>query len=249
MQNHLWGDYWTRFNTIQIPILGESDYFNTAVKIAKRAKGRKAEFERIFEERNKKQKEKLLSFMAKAANQTIYNKEIFPCKDAREIVSRICLTGCLLDFLLLLNGNAFGWEADIAGDVHLDGDTESPVDQETQGPYEEELHGPLDPCGHDEPGTETQWLEDNYYSETPMERQMREEESANATYYIGAFTYTRCTTHSSVGTTFGPNNLATDIAVPAIDSLVSEKKTQSKHGKRLVLSFTHSFPPTILISE
>ncbi|KKO97189.1 hypothetical protein THAR02_10706 [Trichoderma harzianum] len=224
MQDDLEGDYWTRFNTIQIPILGESDYFNTAIKIAKRAKGRKAEFERIFEERNKKQKEKLLSFMSKAANQTKYD-EIFPCNDAREIVSQVCLTGCLLDFLLLLNGNAFGWEADMAGDMHLDGDTESPVDQELYAPNDEELHCSLDPCGHDDPGTETQWLEDDFYNETPMERQMRKEDSANATYYIGTFTYTRCATNSSVGTTVGPIN-------PTIDSLVSEKKTQRKHGKR-----------------
>ncbi|KAL7929145.1 hypothetical protein V8C35DRAFT_316365 [Trichoderma chlorosporum] len=213
MPNHP-GKYWERFNTIRIPILDEDDFLKTAIEIAKRAKGSKAEFERLFKERNAKQKQKLIQFMSKTIYQTIYHNEIFPCKDAKDTVYRVGLTGCLLDFLLLLNGIAFGWEADMSGDVHSDSDTESLVDR-----------GSLDPCANDEAGIETQWNEDDFYYETPMERQKAAEETWSAAYYMGTSTYTRCTTPPPAGPTFGPND-------PAIDPLVSEKKTRGEQGKR-----------------
>ncbi|KAL7939298.1 hypothetical protein V8C35DRAFT_326385 [Trichoderma chlorosporum] len=196
MQNHLWGDYWKRFNTMTIPILGESDYFNAAIEVAKLAKGRKAEcrkaeFERMFEERIKKQREKVLSFMAKAAHQTIYSR-IFPCEDAQDIVSQVCLTGSLLDFLRLLNGNAFVWEADAAENVQLDGAT-SNLSEEAQSPVNQKIQDP-----YDEP---TQMPDDDFYLES-MERQIREEQSASATYYIGTYTYARCATPQSHATIF-----------------------------------------------
>ncbi|KAL7783816.1 hypothetical protein V8C37DRAFT_413633 [Trichoderma ceciliae] len=229
--------YWKRFNTIQIPILGESDYFNTAIKIAKTAKGRKVDFERIFEERNKKQQEKLLSFITKATNQTIYNEKIFPCKDAQDIVSQVCLTGCLLDFLLLLKGNAFGWEADVAEDLQLDSatsnlseETNSPINQAIQDPYSKEMPGPLDPYYHDEPGSETQCPDDDYNYKTPIERQIREGQSANATYYISTFTHTRCTTPISNSITYSPNVPASNISIIEKEK---EKKASTRNGKRV----------------
>ncbi|KAL7931851.1 hypothetical protein V8C35DRAFT_308734 [Trichoderma chlorosporum] len=170
MQDLLWGDYWQRFNTIQIPILRKSDYFDNAMEIAKLAHGQKAEFERIFEERNQKRREELLRSLAKAATQTIYNDKIFPCEDARRTVFNVCQTGCLWDFLRLLNGNAFGWEADVAEDVQPDGAVSNPQ-QETQIL-----------------GDETQYLDDDYYYEDPMEDQTRGEQSVNAAYYIGTYT-------------------------------------------------------------
>ncbi|KAL7929143.1 hypothetical protein V8C35DRAFT_316361 [Trichoderma chlorosporum] len=201
MRNLLWGDYWHRFNTVQIPILGEDDYFKNAVEVAKLAKGQKAEFERMFEERNRKRQDKLISQMAKAANQTIYKDDIFPCKDALIAVSEVCLSGCLTHFLRLLNGTAYGWEAD-AADVCLNN---------AAGNLSEEMqNSPIDQ-GAD---FESQLLDDSYY-ETPMERQMREEESANATYYIGTYT-----THYS-------DNLGSNVSV-----LEKEEKAPAISKKR-----------------
>lgn len=226
MRNLLWGDYWQRFNTIQIPIFGESDYFDNAIEVAKLAQGQKAEFERIFEKRNEKRREELLSLLTNAAYQTIYNKNVFPCQDARDTVSDVCLTGCLLDFLRLLKGNAFGWEADTAEadtaeDAQLGGDT-SNSSEETQTSADQ----PLDPCNKEIYNSydQTQWPDDDYYYETPMERQNREEQSANATYYISTYTYTQCTTAISSG-----------INVLAADKSVSEKIAPSPQRKRLVL--------------
>ncbi|KAL7931798.1 hypothetical protein V8C35DRAFT_308611 [Trichoderma chlorosporum] len=219
MRNLLWGDYWQRFNTIQISILRESDYFNDAIEIAKLAKGQKVEFERIFTERNKKRQEKFLSQLTRAANQTIYQQNIFPCADARDTVFEVCRTGCLLDFLRLLNGTAHGWEAD-AADVQLDDATsnlskekpQAPIDMGIPGTYDEKILGSDDDF-------ETQWPDDDYYfEETPIERQIREEQSASATYYIGTFT------------TYSPHVPASDISV--LEKENKEKMASTIRGNR-----------------
>lgn len=219
MRNLLWGDYWQRFNTIQIPIFQKSDYFDNAIEVAKLAQGQKAEFERIFEKRNKKRREEVLSLLTSAAYETIYNENVFPCQDACDTVSDVCSTGCLLDFLRLLKGNAFGWEADAAEDAQLGGAT-SNFSEETQTSADQLP----DPCDKEIYNNQTQWPDDDYCYETPMERQNREEQSANATYYIGTYTYTRSTTAISSG-----------INVLAADKSVLERKAPSTHRKRLVL--------------
>lgn len=210
-----------RFNTIQIPIRGESDYFDNAIEVAKLAKGKKAEFERIFEKRNAKRREELSSLLASAAYQTIYNDKVFPCKDARDTVSDVCLTGCLWDFLRLLKGSAFCWEADAAEDAQLNGAT-SNISEETQTSADQLL----DPCNKKiyNAYDQTQWPDDDYCYETPMERQNREEQSANATYYIGTYTYTQCTTA-----------ISNSIDVLAGEKSVLERKALRTQGKRLVL--------------
>ncbi|KAL7895269.1 hypothetical protein HDV63DRAFT_391383 [Trichoderma sp. SZMC 28014] len=210
----LWGDYWKRFNTIQIPIFGESDYFNNAIRVAKLAGGRKADFERIFEEENKQQREKLLSLLARAANQTIYNEEIFPCKDARERVFDVCQTGYFINFVRLLKGNAFGWEADIAEDAQLNGATGN-LGEETQA-VADHIQDRLE---ENNPHDETQWPDDDYSYETPIERQTRLQHSANATYYIGTYTYARCTTPPSNST-----------GTPESDISTLEKETKEKEA-------------------
>lgn len=219
----LWGDYWKRFNTIQIPIVGESDYFNNAIRVAKLAGGRKADFERISEEENKQQREKLLSLLARAANQTIYNDKMFPCRDARDRVFDVCQTGYLMNFLRLLKGNAFGWEADAAEDVQLGGN----LSEETQALADQTQ----DPLEENNPHDETQWPDDDYCYETPIERQAREEQSANATYYIGTYTYTQYTTPM-------PNSTGmpeSDISI--LEKETEEKEALPKYKKRLVLYF------------
>ncbi|KAL7952161.1 hypothetical protein V8C34DRAFT_299965 [Trichoderma compactum] len=203
----LWVDLWDRFNTFRIPIFRERDFFDNALRIAKLAKGRKEDIERIFEEENKQQQERLLSLLARAALQTIYNNEIFPCKDAQDTVLNTCQTGCLLDFLCLLKGNAFGWEADTAEDAQSDGAASS-FNKET-------LANPV----HDYKGT--QWPDEDYlYYETPMEREAALEQSAEATYYIGTYTYTRCTTP-----------ISNDVDIPTSEMHIPEENPIEKDGR------------------
>ncbi|KAK4081682.1 uncharacterized protein Triagg1_2423 [Trichoderma aggressivum f. europaeum] len=60
--DHLWGEYWQRFNLFPIPIFNKQDYFRTAMTIAKDAKS-KQDFERKFEELNERRLEELRSLL------------------------------------------------------------------------------------------------------------------------------------------------------------------------------------------
>ncbi|KAL7820139.1 hypothetical protein V8C44DRAFT_346842 [Trichoderma aethiopicum] len=115
----LWDVYWKRFNTMPIPILPYNEYFEKALEIAKVAKD-KEEFERIFEERNAQAWKELQGFMLDASYQTVYNKDIFPCEDALRKVKAVARSGYLMDFIQLLKGSAFGWEADEVRDARID---------------------------------------------------------------------------------------------------------------------------------
>ncbi|KAL7928851.1 hypothetical protein V8C35DRAFT_316937 [Trichoderma chlorosporum] len=209
----LWVDLWERFNTFRIPLFRESDFFNKALRIAKLAKGRKEDIERIFEEENKQQQEKLLFLLSQAGLQAIYKSEIFPCEDAQDTVLDICQTGCLLDFARLLKGTAFGWEADTAEDAQPDGATSSFNEEARANPV------------YDYKGT--QWPDEDYiYYETPMERAAALEQSAKATCYIGTYTYTRCTTPISGD----PNIPTSELHIP--EETPREKDGRFIHGKR-----------------
>lgn len=81
-----------------------------------------------------------------------------------------------------------------------------------------------DPCNKKNPYDQTQWPDNDYCYETPMERQNGEEQSANATYYIGTYTYTRCTTA-----------ISNSIDVLAGDKSVLERKALSTQRTRSVL--------------
>jgi hypothetical protein len=117
----LWGSYWERFNTVQIPIFGETDYFNYALEIAKLARGSKEEFERIYSQRNKERMGELLELLDKADVRAYQRYREMPCEDAAEKVCAVCKTGALEDFARLLKGIAFGWEADAVHDAQSDG--------------------------------------------------------------------------------------------------------------------------------
>lgn len=95
---------------MEITIQNEDDYFNTAMEVAKLAKGQQADFERIFEEKNNRRREKLSQLMEGCAYQTLYDKEVFPCERSRQTVSKVCSSGCLQAFLELLTGISYGWE-------------------------------------------------------------------------------------------------------------------------------------------
>ncbi|KAL7821007.1 hypothetical protein V8C26DRAFT_440101 [Trichoderma gracile] len=116
----LWGSYWERFNTVQMPIFGETDYFNYALEIAKLAKGSKEEFERIYTQRNKERLGEFLELLEKADNRAFWKHKEFPCEDASDKICAVCQTGALEDFARLLRGITFGWEADIVHDAQPD---------------------------------------------------------------------------------------------------------------------------------
>ncbi|KAL7936930.1 hypothetical protein V8C35DRAFT_211430 [Trichoderma chlorosporum] len=156
----LWGDYWNRFNTMQIPILNKYNYFDKALAVAKLANGQKDEFERIFEEENRKRREEVLKLMSQAGLEAIYGKDAFPCDDARNTVSTVCGNGCLEGFLRLLKGTVFGWEADVIND------------------------GSSDDLSSD-PGIDTQYDID-YDIDSLIDRQIREEQ-ASCMVYLGTY--------------------------------------------------------------
>lgn len=233
-----YGEYYERFNTIQIPILGESDYFDDAIEVAKLAHGQEAEFERIFTDRNTKRREKLLSQIARVASQIIYMDENFLCKDARNAVSEVCQTGCLLGFLRLLKGITYGWEADVAEDAQLNSGTylNDEIQSSTEKPQpmdDERIHGAIDErvdtyhyeIDSDYNG-ETQLVDDHFYYEALREKRP----SASATIYLGTYTFTRDATPTSNGTTHNPNVSASDTSTPGNQN----KEVPTIQGKRFV---------------
>ncbi|KAL7935151.1 hypothetical protein V8C35DRAFT_300848 [Trichoderma chlorosporum] len=104
-------DYWRRFNIMPIAILNEEAYFNAAMEVAQLANGQEAEFERIFEERNRMQREKIDEVRQACLYRTIYEREFFPCERSLYVVGRASSVGSLQYFLELLDGIAHGWEA------------------------------------------------------------------------------------------------------------------------------------------
>ncbi|ETS05679.1 kinase-like protein [Trichoderma reesei RUT C-30] len=107
----LWGDFWKRFNTVRIPVLPEEEYFERALEIAKSAKDR-GDYEKIFEERNARDWQELLDLMSETTRHTLYHHDNFPCDDAWRKARKASQTGSLMEFVRLLKGVAFGWEAD-----------------------------------------------------------------------------------------------------------------------------------------
>ncbi|KAM0463011.1 hypothetical protein ACHAPV_003136 [Trichoderma viride] len=60
--DHLWGEYWQRFNTFSIPISDSNGYFAIAMTVAKVSKN-KADFERRFAEENERRLHELHSVL------------------------------------------------------------------------------------------------------------------------------------------------------------------------------------------
>ncbi|KAK4071759.1 uncharacterized protein Triagg1_5997 [Trichoderma aggressivum f. europaeum] len=218
MHDLLWGDYWQRFNTIQIPIFGPDVYFDDALNIAKEAKGQKEVFERKFEELNKR-RQKLACEMLTAAMRAIDEEYTYLCKNARDTVSDLCQTGCFLDFLRLLIGTSHGWEPDAAEDSQSNGTT-GDLSEETQASADQ-LQDSSDEETHDEPP----WLGDDYY-EAAMDRRTREELWARSFGGdMGTFAYAGCT--SSSDDTDDPES---DVSVSSREN--KEEKATHGLGKR-----------------
>ncbi|KAK1256365.1 hypothetical protein MKX07_008624 [Trichoderma sp. CBMAI-0711] len=138
----LWGPYWERFNTVQMPIFGETDYFNYALEIAKLAKGSEKEFERIYTQRNKERLGEFLELLEKADDRAFWKHEEFPCEDAADKICAVCKTAALEDFARLLRGITFGWEADTVHDTQPDNHlSESEEDAHSSNVFEGSDYG------------------------------------------------------------------------------------------------------------
>lgn len=161
-----------------ITIRNKIDYFNTAIEVAQLANGQKAEFERIFEERNRMQQEKLFELMGDCFSQTIYEKKIFPCERSRQAVCKVCSSGCLQDFLGLLKGISYGWKPN-ATDVQLDNTTTSNSEDIEKMQESLDLHGKIQ--------TNTSYNDQLATQLPPEECYTMEEQPAYATYPIGMF--------------------------------------------------------------
>ncbi|KAL6795550.1 hypothetical protein J3E68DRAFT_351537 [Trichoderma sp. SZMC 28012] len=193
----LWGDYWRRFNTMQIPMLGEDEYFKTATAIAEVA-ANEEEFEKLFITRNKQREEELLDLIDDITEAIVWDKGRFPCWAARHAALNAGRTGCFEYFVSLLQGNVLGWEADRAGDgmpnnvvTHFGEEAQKPDDEEVQGSSDNEdcvdyagsigHKGSLSPCP---PSSKTQrWGDtDHFYAMQDLEayikskRELKEEQ-------------------------------------------------------------------------
>ncbi|KAL5085304.1 hypothetical protein Trisim1_010742 [Trichoderma cf. simile WF8] len=188
----LWGDYWRRFNIMQIPMLGEDEYFRTATEIAEVA-ANEEEFEKLFIKRNKQREKELMDLVDDITEAIGWDKARFPCRAARRAAINANRTGCFEYFVSLLRGNVLGWEADSArGDMpnnataHVGEDAQKQNDEETQRPDDEEVQGSSDyedwieyeiPFGHEgplspySPNCETQfWGDtDHFYAREDLE--------------------------------------------------------------------------------
>ncbi|KAL6854084.1 hypothetical protein J3F83DRAFT_764555 [Trichoderma novae-zelandiae] len=199
----LWRTYWKRFNTVQIPILPQDDFFETALSIAKLAGGRQEDFERIFEERNKKRWAEVLSQMGKTRFHAECHKEAFPCEDAREKMIRVCRTGCLTHFLDILKGNTFGYEADVIRDEPLDNAPNSLREEEAEflKKWESEY---LDADGF--PRSQRYNFDpDIEFYEDPPAKDWRDPLMADNVFYIGSYTCEHASPQLNDGAEAAPN--------------------------------------------
>ncbi|KAL7962991.1 hypothetical protein V8C34DRAFT_300920 [Trichoderma compactum] len=171
----LWGDYWLRFNTMQIPMLGEDEYFKTAAAIAEVAADEE-EFGKLFVERSKQRQKELSTLVAKIGTTIVFNDDIFPCEAAENTALNICRTGCFEYFVSLLKGNVLGWEADKAGD-DMPNNTIAHFVEETKKPNNEEAQKPDNKEAQKQDGEE---MQDSIDDEGSIDYE-------NSTHYVGSF--------------------------------------------------------------
>ncbi|KAM6485333.1 hypothetical protein HDV62DRAFT_285602 [Trichoderma sp. SZMC 28011] len=218
MRDLLWGDYWQRFNTIQIPIFGPDVYFENALHFAKLAKGQKKEFERMFEAENKR-RQKVASRMFTAAMRAIDKDETYLCKNARDRVSELCQTGCYIDFLRLLIGITHDWDESAAQDSQSDGDT-GDLSEETQDSADQ-----IQDSDDEETHHKTPWLGDDYFG-APMDLRTREELLVRIlSQCMGVSAHGPCTSPST--DTVGPES---DVSVSEREN--EEEEVPHRQGKR-----------------
>ncbi|TFB00341.1 hypothetical protein CCMA1212_007907 [Trichoderma ghanense] len=123
----LWGDYWRRFNTMQIPLFDEDEYYDIAIAVAKESNDQE-EFEKRFERINRQQWKKLTAVMDHALKDALANAESFTSNDAWLTAVYASQTGCLQYFVQLLEGVVSGRKAAVVG---ADAEHETPLDNDT----------------------------------------------------------------------------------------------------------------------
>ncbi|KAL7938694.1 hypothetical protein V8C35DRAFT_288896 [Trichoderma chlorosporum] len=174
--DHLWKEYWQRFNTFRIPIFDEEEYFSTAVMIAKDSKNKK-DFERKFDEINNKRFRELNILLGSMHKDISDN---FPSRIPRMATSDARAFTCIEHFVRLLAGYILDRKADAeaakivvekqdyteenplqeGGEIFVEDETETLIGEDSQKPpvnpkYEQYLATGLYPSD-DEDGWDSQ---------------------------------------------------------------------------------------------
>ncbi|KAF3805833.1 hypothetical protein GCG54_00015389 [Colletotrichum gloeosporioides] len=104
----LWTDYWTRFNTISIPIQDEDAFFADAMAAARVAENRQ-HLEEILEQKSRERRAELADVVSSIAIAAISLRTPFDTPTARSAALKVGQTGSLDSFAQLACGVAFSW--------------------------------------------------------------------------------------------------------------------------------------------
>lgn len=100
----LWRTCWQKYNTIQIPIIPATEYFETAINIARIAKNEE-DFKRIFEERHKQRQKKIKDVLQKISSWGFMSKQV--PEDMVKKATKAARFECYTHFLRVLKEIAF----------------------------------------------------------------------------------------------------------------------------------------------
>lgn len=120
-QVDIYGDYWERFNTMRVPILGEDRFLEIALELEHVAKDLE-DLERLLTARQEQWEKEAKQWLSGIARKSWHGGESFQCEDASDAAYRASMTGSLQHLLELLNGVVHGWEPDEVQDETLDTD-------------------------------------------------------------------------------------------------------------------------------
>lgn len=115
---NIYGDYWERFNTMRVPILGEDRFLEIALELEHVAKDQE-DLERLLAKRKEQWEKEAKQWLGRMARRSRSGGEGFQCKDASDAAWRASTTGSLQHFLELLNGVIHGWQPDEVQDETL----------------------------------------------------------------------------------------------------------------------------------
>ncbi|KAL7894227.1 hypothetical protein HDV63DRAFT_383781 [Trichoderma sp. SZMC 28014] len=153
---NIYGDYWERFNTMRVPILGEDRFLEIALELERVAKDQE-DLEKLLAERQEEWEREAKQWLGGIARKSWRGGESFQCKDASDSAYRASVTGSLQHFLELLNGVVHGWEPDEVQD-------ETPNDTDMINPK----------SNHQNPAVETDdELEETQFNKLGYEYYMR----------------------------------------------------------------------------
>lgn len=108
---NIYGDYWERFNTMRVPILGEDRFLEMALELEHVAKDQE-DLEGLLTERKEQWEKEAKQWLSRIVRKSRSGGESFQCEDASDASWRASSTGSLQHFLELLNGVVHGWKPD-----------------------------------------------------------------------------------------------------------------------------------------